>query len=62
MSTQGLHAEGLCGVVPGGDIVDAILRGLVHHPFGRLAGDIGVEAGCDCLVVFAFGRTGDDTH
>ena len=60
MAAQGADAEGLGGVVARGQIVDAVLRGLMQDPLGGLAGDVGVETGRDRLVVFRFGGAGDD--
>ena len=54
-------AEPLGGVVTGGEVVDPVLGGLVQHPLGRLAGDVGVEAGCDRLVVVPLRGAGHDS-
>lgn len=53
-------AEALGRVVPGGDVVDAILCSLVHHPLGGLTGHVGVESRRHRLVKLALGGAGHD--
>ena len=60
--SESLDAEAFGGVVAGRDVVDAIFGGLVHDPFGGLAGHVGIEACGDGLMELPFGPTGHDTH
>src|SRR4051794_24442617 len=54
------HAEGLGGVVAGGEEVHAGLPGAGHRALDRLAGDERVEAGGDRVLEVVGARAGDD--
>src|SRR4051812_31401741 len=54
------HAEGLGGVVAGGEEVHAGLARAGHRALDRLAGDERVEAGGDRVLEVVGARAGDD--
>jgi hypothetical protein len=58
---EGADAEPFCRVMTGGHVMNTVLGGLMHDPFGGLSGHVGIESGGHSLMKLSRGAASHDS-